>query len=163
MGFGLYGSLHSPQWFDLQVHRQRVLRLSTFFNGLGIKLFDGLPAIPACCRASGNGNREDTGKGFLCDARITEAMLYGSKGCAAGQSSMGRVTTHSRRSTFATKCPRYVANRTLVSYVATRFTKFVALRDDKDPRKKIASAAGQPARPAVMRHKGYCQTGHSDG
>src|SRR5580692_10726195 len=58
MGFGLYGSLHSPQWFDLQVHRQRVLRLSTFFNGLGIKLFDGLPAIPACCRASGNGNRE---------------------------------------------------------------------------------------------------------
>ncbi len=36
---------------------------------------------------------EDTGKGFLCDARITGAMLYGSMGCAAGQPSMGRVTT----------------------------------------------------------------------
>src|ERR1700722_808397 len=50
--------------------------------GLGIKLFDGLPEIPACFRTSGNGNREDTGKGFLRDARITKAMLYGSKRCA---------------------------------------------------------------------------------
>jgi hypothetical protein len=49
--------------------------MSTFFDGLGIKLFDGLPAIPTCCRASGNGHREDTGKGFLCDARITGYAL----------------------------------------------------------------------------------------
>ncbi len=74
------------------------LSISTFFDGLGIKLFDGLPVIRACCRASGNGNLEDTVIGFLCDARITGAMLYGSKGCAAGQPSMGRVTTRSSQS-----------------------------------------------------------------
>ena len=44
------------------------------FGGLGIKLFDGLPAIPTCCRASGNG--KDTVKGFLCDARITGYALW---------------------------------------------------------------------------------------
>jgi hypothetical protein len=36
------------------------------------------------------------------------------------------LSTHSRRSTFVTKCPQYVANRTLVSYVATRFELIAA-------------------------------------
>jgi hypothetical protein len=50
--------------------------MSRFFDGLGIKLFDGLPAIPTCCRASGNGNWADMGKGFLCDERITGYALW---------------------------------------------------------------------------------------
>jgi hypothetical protein len=73
--------------------------MSTFFDGLGIKLFDGLPAIPTCCRASGNGTGK-TRERVSSATRESPAMLYGSKGLRRGTAVHG-TTGHDLLQSFA--------------------------------------------------------------
>ncbi len=93
------GSLSSPRTSGLARESAKTLELRSehehvFLMGLGSSSSMDFPLFQLAVERVGT---EDTGKGFLCDARITGAMLYGSKGCAAGQPSMGRVTTPTSR------------------------------------------------------------------
>lgn len=75
---------HRPWPFFVPIRSQSPSGHEHVFDGLGIKLFDGLPAIPTCCRASGNGNWEDTGKGFPLRCENHRPCSMDRRGCAAG-------------------------------------------------------------------------------